>query len=514
MVDDNQPGICHLISEIYLLRFSYWLSMKLTIRIIIISFLSGMGGAYTFQYLQPQTPERSVMQASETPFQQAKYERPEVAVREERIPEARSANAIAANPDLVLASAVSTPSVVYIKTAAVGYAQNDFFDFFFGGGSEQKVISSGSGVIFSNDGYIITNNHVIENATSIEVIHSRRTYTAKVIGTDPSTDLAVLKIEATNLPNAKLGRAKDVQVGEWVLAVGNPFNLESTVTAGIVSAKGRNINILTSQFPIEAFIQTDAAINPGNSGGALVNSRGELIGINTAILSKTGSYTGYGFAVPIDIVVKSVNDIIKYGEVQKAFMGVGVSDITSETLEQYKLKDFSGALVTYLEQGGAAEKTGIRKGDVILKINDEPVDTKTDFDMLLSYYRPGDKVKVAYKRDGKVMEGQVVLTNREGTTEILKREMFSVEGLGADLEALSKVERDRLGIKHGVRVTNIRRGLMGQLRVDDGFVITSVNRRPMTTPQEVAEALINVRGRIIIEGFDRNGGGRYYSFYK
>jgi Do/DeqQ family serine protease len=421
--------------------------------------------------------------------------------------------ALAASPDFVAASAISTPSVVYIKTSSTAYAQQDFFDFFFGGsGREQKVISSGSGVIFTSDGYIVTNNHVIENATSIEVIHNKRSYIAKLVGTDPSTDLAILKIEAKNLPNAKLGRSRDVQVGEWVLAVGNPFNLESTVTAGIVSAKGRNINILSSQFPIESFIQTDAAINPGNSGGALVNGRGELIGINTAILSRTGSYTGYGFAVPVDIVVKSVNDIIKYGEVQKAFMGAEVTDITPETFAQYKLEDYTGAVVTYVEKGGVAEKLGIRKGDVIVKINTDEINTKSGFDEQLSYYRPGDKIKVSYRQGGKVREGEIILTNREGTTEILKRETFSVEGLGADLETVSKVERDKLGIGNGVRVSNIRSGLMGRLGMEEGFIITAINKRPVTSAKEVVDVLASMRGRVIIEGVDKRGRGSYYQF--
>lgn len=220
------------------------------------------------------------------------------------------------NGDFVAASAQSTPSVVFIQTVGTGSYQNhSWFDWFFNGNSQ--ISSSGSGVIFSDNGYIITNNHVIEKADKIEVIHERRTYQAKVIGTDPSTDLAILKVEAEGLPAVKIGNSKNLQIGEWVLAVGNPFNLTSTVTAGIVSAKARNINVVNSQFPLESFIQTDAAINPGNSGGALVNSKGELVGINTAILSKTGSYTGYGFAVPVDIVVKVVKDLIKYGCVQK-----------------------------------------------------------------------------------------------------------------------------------------------------------------------------------------------------
>ena len=372
---------------------------------------------------------------------------------------------------------------------------------------------TGSGFVYDNAGHIVTNNHVIENATRIEVIHNRRSYEAKLIGTDPSTDLAVLKIEGKNLPAAKPGRSREVQVGEWVLAVGNPFNLESTVTAGIVSAKGRNINILSSQFPIESFIQTDAAINPGNSGGALVNARGELIGINTAILSRTGSYTGYGFAVPVDIVVKTVKDLIQYGEVQKAFLGAEVTDLNNEVAKKYEISEYVGVVVTYLEEGGAAAKAGIRKGDVILKVNNETINSKAEFGEQVSYYRPGDKITVVYRRGTETKEAPLTLTNREGTTGVLKRETFSVEGLGADLEAVSKVERDKMGIEGGVRVMNVRKGLMGRLGIEEGFVITAINRRPVTSPKEVADFLANAQGRVIVEGVDKKGVGSYYQFY-
>jgi Do/DeqQ family serine protease len=473
--------------------------VKFTVVLLVLSFLAGLGGAFTYSHFRPA---------------------PAVVYGNDPTPAYRRVNVSESYPkppltgDFVAASAASTPSVVYIKTSSTAYAQYDFFDFFFGGeGRQQNVISSGSGVIYSADGYIVTNNHVIENATRIEVIHNRRSYEAKLIGTDPSTDLAVLKIEGKNLPAAKTGRSREVQVGEWVLAVGNPFNLESTVTAGIVSAKGRNINILSSQFPIESFIQTDAAINPGNSGGALVNARGELIGINTAILSRTGSYTGYGFAVPVDIVVKTVKDLIQYGEVQKAFMGAEVTDLNSETAKKYEISEYVGVVVTYLEEGGAAAKAGIRKGDVILKVNNETINSKAEFAEQVSYYRPGDKITVVYRRGTETKEAPLTLTNREGTTGVLKRETFSVEGLGADLEAVSKVERDKMGIDGGVRVMNVRKGLMGRLGIEEGFVITAINRRPVTSPKEVADFLANAQGRVIVEGVDKKGVGSYYQFY-
>jgi S1-C subfamily serine protease len=298
--------------------------------------------------------------------------------------------------------------VVFIQTVSSGGYQNNWFDWYFNFGTQQQVSSSGSGVIYSPNGYIITNNHVIEKAEKIEVIHEKKSYKAKVIGTDPSTDLALLKIETENLPAIKTGSSKNLQIGEWVLAVGNPFNLTSTVTAGIVSAKARNINVVNSQFPIESFIQTDAAINPGNSGGALVNVKGELIGINTAILSKTGSYTGYGFAVPVDIVNKVVKDLIKYGTVQKAFIGAEVTELNTNLMEKYKLDDLSGVMVNYIQKDGAAEKIGLKKGDIIFKLNDQPINSKSEFDEYLSYFNPGDKVKITFKNDSKLKENMAL----------------------------------------------------------------------------------------------------------
>lgn len=275
----------------------------------------------------------------------------------------------------VEASERSTESVVFIKNfSGTDYRRYSIFDYFFGpqGGSPQRV-STGSGVIFSEDGYIITNNHVVEDAETLEVIHQKKTYKAKLIGTDPNTDIAVLKVDAEGLPAIKKGSSRDLQIGEWVIAVGNPFNLTSTVTAGIVSAKERQINILGGDFPLESFIQTDAAINPGNSGGALVNVNGELVGINTAILSKTGTYTGYGFAVPVDIAAKIANDLINYGEVQKAIPGVSTEEITPEIAEKMGLESLDGVIVNHIIRNGAAEKAGMEVGDIIIGIDDTEV---------------------------------------------------------------------------------------------------------------------------------------------
>ena len=267
--------------------------------------------------------------------------------------------------DFVAASQVAIPSVVYIKT--ISGQEESTIDFFFFGNPNQKQASSGSGVIFSANGYVVTNNHVVDNAETIEVVHQKRSYPAKVIGLDPSTDLALLKIDAKALPAIRVADSRKLSVGEWVLAVGNPFNLTSTVTAGIISAKGRNINLVSAQFPIESFLQTDAAINPGNSGGALVNTRGELVGINTAIFSRTGSYTGYGFAVPSDIVKKVVEDLIKYGTVQKAFFGADVTEVDSKIGEKLGLPDYAGVAITELAPDGPAARSGLKVNDIILK---------------------------------------------------------------------------------------------------------------------------------------------------
>jgi Do/DeqQ family serine protease len=394
----------------------------------------------------------------------------------------------------------------------VSGVQNNFDWFFFSTPGRQT--GSGSGVIFSNDGYIVTNNHVIDNAETIEVIHNKTTYKAKLIGTDPNSDIAVVKIEAKNLPIIKIADSKKVKVGEWVLAVGNPFNLTSTVTAGIVSAKGRNLNIVNSAFPIEAFIQTDAAINPGNSGGALVNTKGELIGINTAIYSKTGSYSGYGFAVPSDIVAKIVKDLIQFGDVQKAFLGAEVLDLNSELQERYKLDNLNGVLINSIVAGGAADKAGLERGDVILKVNEAPIDSKANFDEEIAYQDPGSRVKITFKRDRQIKEALCLLTNREGTTDKIRREIFTSGRLGAELETVSKVERDRYRIDAGVRITKVTgRGVISQLGFEEGFIITQVNGKPCSSPQDVEELLGNARGKIVLEGINRQGSKSVYQFF-
>ena len=416
------------------------------------------------------------------------------------------------NDEFVAASKLSAPSVVYIKTVSQKTYASSWMDWFFSDRAAQSI-SSGSGVIYSRDGHIITNNHVVGDANQIHVILQKRSYEATLIGNDPSTDLAVLKIEAKDLPAIHFGSSRDLQVGEWVLAVGNPFNLTSTVTAGIVSAKGRELNILQSNFPIESFIQTDAPINPGNSGGALVNTRGELVGINTAIISKTGSYAGYGFAVPSDIVKKVTDDIIMYGEVQKAFIGAEVMDIDHEIAGKLGLNDYSGVVVSFVQNDGAAGVAGIEKGDIITKINREAVNSRSDFEEMLSYRSPGDRIEVEYKKNQKSLSKTLTLTNREGTTERLKKEIYSSRSLGADFEKVSKVERDLLNIPYGVRIAKVRSGLIAQMGLSEGFIITSINQIAIKDPETLSDILSKIRGRITVEGVNRRGRPEAYRYY-
>ncbi len=418
--------------------------------------------------------------------------------------------------DFTLASSVSTPSVVYIKTIATTETQRySWFDLFFNGQNvnQEQVIGSGSGVIFTQDGYIVTNNHVIHNSDKIEVVLGKRTYSAKLIGTDPSTDLAVLKIEANGLMPVRISPSYQVKVGDWVLAVGNPFNLTSTVTCGIVSAKGRRINVLEDVFPIESFIQTDAAINPGNSGGALVNTKGELVGINTAILSKTGSYSGYGFAVPSDIVVKVFEDIKKYGEVQKAFVGADVVDVDENISKKFNLSKISGVILTNIGQDGAAEKAGLKQGDVIVKINQTNIDSKSDFDEQISFRAPGEKIQLQIIREQNIIDKELILTNIDGTTGIIKREIYNAKSLGAVFEEVPKLERSRLGINNGVRIKKIDAGLISRMGLPEGVIILEINNYKINTPSELSEILEKIRGRVIVLVALKDGTKRYITYY-
>ena len=477
---------------------------KSILKVFIIPFVAGAAGAFTYeQFEEPALNQPVFTDSPSVVYRQAAHEWEEGYANRSMVPDL----------SFVEAAHKSTPSVVFIKTLTGDtYQPTSYFDLLFNRPSS-PIASSGSGVIYSEDGFIVTNNHVVEGAKVIEVVHNRRTYKASLVGTDPSTDLAVLKIEATKLPAISLGRSATVSVGEWALAVGNPFNLTSTVTAGIISAKGREINLTKGTFPLESFIQTDAAINPGNSGGALVNIKGELIGINTAILSQTGSYAGYSFAVPVDVVHKVVDDLINYGEVQKAFIGADVIDLDLEKADRSGIRADRGVVMSYISPEGAAARAGLREGDIITAVNGIRISGRGQFDEIISYHSPGDRIEITFQRGNQPQTTSLVLTNREGTTDILKREVFTSKSLGADLERVSKVERDLLGIDQGVRVTNIRQGFISRLKIQEGFVITRINEEPINSPEKLVKILSNTRGRVIIEGVNTKGQKGYYQYY-
>ena len=468
---------------------------------MVLPLLCGLLGAFLYHNFGPEIASTQTDTHTINTFRQVNYG-------------LASGEATAMPPNFAEAAAISTPSVVYIKSISGNdYQPTSYFDYLFGRRSSSPQASSGSGVIYAKDGYIITNNHVVEGASKIEVMHKRRTYSAELVGTDPSTDLAVLKIEANNLPAITLARSAEVQVGEWVLAVGNPFNLTSTVTAGIISAKGREISLTKGLFPLESFIQTDAAINPGNSGGALVNAQGHLVGINTAILSQTGSYAGYGFAVPVDVARKVVDDLINYGEVQKAFIGADVIDLDADKSAELNIKADAGVVIKQLAADGAAAKAGLKIGDIITQINGLEVLSHGQFDEILSYYSPGEKVGITYVRRNELRQAKVTLTNREGTTDVLKRQLFTSATLGADLEVISKVERNKLNIEQGVRVTNLRRGALARLGVQEGYIISRINEAPIDSPQKLVEVLSQIQGRVVVEVVNSEGTKGYYQVY-
>ncbi len=419
--------------------------------------------------------------------------------------------------DFSVAVEQSINAVVHVKTKEFReYAVNPLYEFFFGdqpAPEARPVLGFGSGVIISGKGYIVTNNHVIDRSDEIVVaLNDRREYDAELIGTDPTTDLALLKVDAEGLSHLGFGNSDALRLGEWVLAIGNPYNLTSTVTAGIVSAKARNINILRSQeFSIESFIQTDAAVNPGNSGGALINTRGELVGINTAIASRTGAFAGYSFAVPVSIVQKVVNDLMEFGAVQRAILGVTITDLTAELARSRGIEEIEGVYVTGTRSGGAAREAGIKEGDVIISIADVRVNSGAELQEQVSKFRPGQKVKVVIRRGGDLKQFNVVLRNLEGSTEIVRQD-DAVEILGASFEQLSDRELRSLGIRSGLRVTSVKSGKFQKVGIREGFILTSVNKTPVRSVNDVADILKSADGGIIIEGLDSKGSRSYYAF--
>jgi Do/DeqQ family serine protease len=377
-----------------------------------------------------------------------------------------------------------------------------------GGVYEEAPSSSGSGVIISEDGYIVTNNHVIEDAERLEVVlDDKRSFEAKVIGKDAATDLALLQIQNNEqLPYVTFGNSDEVHIGEWVLAVGNPFDLTSTVTAGIVSAKSRNIHILRSKdnLAVEAFIQTDAAVNPGNSGGALVNLKGELIGINTAIATHTGSYSGYSFAVPVSLVKKVTEDLKKYGEVQRALLGVTIQDVTAEVAKQHGLRKVHGVYITNLQKGGSGDEAGIEIGDVIVEIEGASINSVAALQEAVARHRPGDKVKVKFERDGNLKELTVVLKNRDNTTTIVKTQYKAtlVEDIGAELIELTDKEKSELKINYGVKVVRVLQGKFKDAKVQAGTIILQIDKVKIKSVAQLQTVVQNVAGGVLVEAIE------------
>jgi len=428
--------------------------------------------------------------------------------------------------DFTYAAEKTVHAVVHVKTTSTQSASSggSFYDFFFGDRiydqKPQPVSGFGSGVIISSDGYIITNNHVIDGADKVEVtLNNKHTYTAEVIGRDPDSDIGVLKIKETNLQFITYGNSDEIKVGEWVLAVGNPYNLTSTVTAGIISAKARNLNILGERdenhgnYAIESFIQTDAAVNPGNSGGALVNTRGELIGINTAIASPTGSYIGNSFAIPVTIVKKVVSDIIEFGKVQRALLGVSIKEMEDVSKDK-KLDNLEGVYVAGIAKDGAAEAAGIKEGDVILSVNNVNVNSPGELQEQISRYRPNDKVDVTINHENKRKQITVVLRNMEGDTRIVTAKDVdnTISILGAQLSEITTAEKHKLGIKSGVKVLSLSQGKLKDEGVQKGFIITQINNHPIYSVDDIKHELSGFKGGVLIEGIYPNGIVAYYAF--
>ncbi len=439
--------------------------------------------------------------------------------------------------DFTPAASAASPAIVHIKTKTNAKKvengnqprqRNPFFDFFgddnfgdfFGGPRiipEQRA--SGSGVLITADGYIVTNNHVVNGADEITVtLTNKKTYKAKVIGADASSDLAVIKIDESSLPYLVYGNSDDVKLGQWVLAIGYPLNLDVTITAGIISAKNRSIDINSRQSdkPLESFLQTDAAVNQGNSGGALVNTSGELVGINSAIMSPTGSYAGYSYAIPVNIVKKVVTDIVKFGTVQRAYLGVSMAqeELSDEQIKKIeadlniKYKAGEGVLITSVLDGGAAKAAGLKVGDVVTKFNGVAIKTAPELQEQVSRFKPGDKVAMVVKRNGKDTPIEVILKAKLGSTDLAKSSKMG-EKLGGKLENLDKATAQKHDIDGGVIVKELGSGVLSKSRVEKGFVITSVNDEEVKNVEDFYEALKKSNGTIKLSGFYPGYYGNY-----
>ena len=427
-------------------------------------------------------------------------------------------------PDFTYAAESAVEAVVYVEVTVQRRQQyqtiDPFFRFFFGDEysmpQQREAKGSGSGVIIRPDGYIVTNNHVVDGATKITVtLNDNQQYDATVIGTDPATDVAIIKVDATGLPTIPLGDSDKLRLGEWVLAIGSPLGvqLRSTITAGIVSAKGRSMPDGSGEFRIESFIQTDAAVNPGNSGGALVNKKGELVGINTAIVSQTGSYSGYSFAVPVNIVKRVVDDLIDFGSVKRAVLGISMGTVDKKKADEMKFSSVSGVYINEVSKGSAADKAGLRKDDVIIAIDGQKITDASSVQAKVAGYHPGDSADIAYIRDGKTAHVTVVFqaaaaTNGEvaldGTTEFY----------GAKLRAADSETLKALNLKSGVEIVSLGSGKMADAGAREGSIIAYVNGKSVSKPEEVVALAKKAARAVYVEGIDRNGRAFYFGFGK
>ena len=429
-------------------------------------------------------------------------------------------------PDLTYAAENAVKAVVNIESIREveygGRSYNPFFDFFgmpYGYGGEPQTReqrAGGSGVIISTDGYIVTNNHVVEDATKLKVkLNDGRLFDAELVGTDPTTDVALIKIDGKDLPTIPFGSSDDLRLGEWVLAIGSPFDLRSTITAGIVSAKARDLGVIPNEARIESFIQTDAAVNPGNSGGALVNTRGELVGINTVIKSSTGNYIGYSFAVPESIVKKVVVDLKEYGVVQRAMLGISYRPVDQAFIDEMGdetgIKEIGGAYVASVDPSGAASAAGIRKGDVITAINGVAINNQASMAEQIAKYRPNDKVKVTIKRDGDVKQIDVTLRNKAGKTDLITKEDVDVaQALGGKFAEINDKAKKEFDINGGIQVVQIKAGgLLSKARVREGFIITHINDRQIRSVSDLNRITDKVTS---IDGIYPNGRSASYTF--
>jgi Do/DeqQ family serine protease len=484
------------------------------ISVLVISLVSSLGALY---------PDRKVFRSTDQAYQSISERQTDILGKyfSDTLP------AFGANINFVAPAQRVKSSVVHIRSSYDKSPENirrfhedvpGFDDFFSLPGPGKE--SSGSGVILTDQGYIVTNHHVIDQTSKVEVVlDNKQSYKAEIVGSDPTTDLALLKINATGLPFVKYGNSDALEIGEWVLAIGNPFDLTSTVTAGIISGKGRSINLLRekSNLAIESFIQTDAAVNPGNSGGALINLKGELVGINTAIASPTGSYSGYSFAVPANLVKKVVDDLQKFGVVQRGLLGISITDIDARLAEEYSLSSNEGVYVREVGEGSAAGDAGIRKGDIITALNGKKTGSVPELQEMVGRFRPGEKVNITLKRGGEEKTVSVTLKNQNGNTRITRKESgqnLELEELEAIVAPVSEEKKRTLGISYGVEIMELTGSRLEKAGISAGFVIQKLDKQAVKTPEQLRQWYRRGSDAILIEGTDTEGRKRFFALVK